>query len=367
VKSKRSLTGPNQIAIGAGLVRYVLKATFRNKAGYFFSFIFPLVFVIVFGLFGNARQTVRLGVSDGLDVSGPVYQALKSRGHGAFELIRAPDAELRRQVARGRLACLLAPDAGAPEGVTVVTAGEPSSARIAAESFIRSVLSDLSLEAAGVTQPAFRLTEREIPARAVRHIDFILPGQIGFSMLSLATFGIAFNLSMLRRTLVLKRMFATAVRPLTFVIALGLSRSVQAVLQSALIITLGVLLFHFTLARGLLTAGEMLVLSFLGILAFLGFGILIANIAEDEHTLPVVMNLFNLPQILLAGVFFPTDSLPRWLQHLGNNLPLAYLNTSLRRAANDGAGLPDLWPYILGMFAWGAVAYVLAARTFKTE
>ena len=35
--------------------------------------------------------------------------------------------------------------------------------------------------------------------------------------------------------------------------------------------------------------------------------------------------------------------------------------------ALDGAGLLELWPYLLGMTAWAALAYVLAARTFRTE
>jgi ABC-2 type transport system permease protein len=160
---------------------------------------------------------------------------------------------------------------------------------------------------------------------------------------------------------------ATAAAPLTLVLAQGFSRSVQAVLQTAILIAIGVFAFQFTLARGWVTFVEMLFLSFVGVLAFLGFGILMTNVADDEHTLPVMLNLFNLPQVLLAGVFFSTESLPGWVQAVGNNLPLSYLNNALRSAAIDGAGIPDLWPYLLGLSAWGIAAYVLAARTFRTE
>jgi ABC-2 type transport system permease protein len=366
----------SQLRIGAGLAKYVLKATFRNKAGYFFSFVFPLVFVLIFGMLGNVRQVVRLGVAEGFDRGGAVYRAIEAvaaeeaGAAGAVELVRGSEAELRRKLRYGQIAGILAPD-GAPDGtsaagVALVTAGSGSN-RAMAEGILNGVLAELSLRAAGVERPAYRLVRRELPGKAIRHIDFILPGQIGFAMLSLATFGIAYNLATLRKTLVLKRMFATAVKPITFVVAQGLSRSVQAVLQTAVLIAVGVGAFGFTLSQGWASFAAMLFLAFLGILAFIGFGILLSNLADDDHSLPVVLNLFNLPQVLLAGVFFPIDGLPGWVQAVGNNLPLAYLNISLRQVALEGSSLPQVWPYLLGMFAWAAAAYVLAARTFRTE
>ena len=38
----------HQVRAGLGLTRYALRATFRNKASYFFSLIFPLTLVLVF-------------------------------------------------------------------------------------------------------------------------------------------------------------------------------------------------------------------------------------------------------------------------------------------------------------------------------
>lgn len=360
----------SQVQVGFGLAKYILRATFRNKAGYFFSFIFPLVFVLVFGMLGNGRTRVRLGVPTDHNRTNPVYAQVENATQAAdspLELVSDSRPALEDQLRRGKIAGILADGPGSPATVTLVTADRPSRDRELVESYLQGLVASMSLRAAGVTQPAFQLARSAVPGRAHRHIDFILPGQIGFSMLSLATFGIAYNLATLRRTLVLKRMFATAVRPLTFVVAQGLSRSLQAVIQAAVLILVGVVAFQFTLVNGWVTLLQMLGLSFLGILSFIGFGILMSNVAEDEHTLPVVLNLFNLPQVLLAGVFFSIDDLPAWIQVIGNNLPLSYLNNSLRKVALDGAGLLEVWPYLLGMFAWAAVAYVLAARTFKVE
>lgn len=370
MKTSTPTRTPSQLAICLGLSRYAMKATFRNKAGFFFSLVFPLIFVSVFGMLGNFRHTVKLGIAEGVDRNNPAIQAIQGQAVGStapLELVYGREADLEAQLSADKIAAVIAPGSTAPSGITLITSqGNPTS-RAAAQTLIGGLVGEVNLRAAGVTNRAVPLDTREISGHTFRFIDFALPGQIGFSMLSLATFGMAYNLSTLRKTLVLKRMLATTARPITLVVAQCLSRSVQAVVQTAIIIAVGVFAFGFTLTHGWVTVVEMLVLAFLGIMAFLGFGILLSNVAADESTLPVVLNLFNLPQVLLAGVFFPIDGMPGWVQAIGNNLPLSYLNASLRAAATDGRGLAELWPYILGMFAWAMAAYVLAARSFKPE
>lgn len=361
----------NQVNVTLGLTKYSLKASLRNKASYFFSFVFPLVFVMVFGLLGSGDQKLKLGVTNTVDTNNPIYRTLETiaaKDNAPLELVKGEQSDLEKQLNQDKIASIVAPaDGRQSTTVKLVTSNGNPQGKASAEAFLNGVLSQMNLQASGLKDPPFKLSTQEISGKTYRYIDFALPGQIGFSMLSLATFGVAFTFITLRKTLVLKRMFATTVKPISFVIAQCLSRSVQAMLQTVVIIAVGVVAFHFTLANGWLTLLEMLVLSFFGVLAFLGFGILIANVAKDEQSLPVALNLFNLPQILLAGVFFPIDGMPKWVQAIGNNLPLAYLNTSLRKVAIEGVSFGSLWPYILGLFAWGVAAYILAARTFKTE
>ena len=372
MKTKAGYKSPSQLQIGAGLTKYALRAALRNKAGFFFSLIFPLTFVFVFGMIGSGRPSIRLGVSSQVQESRDSFtfgllKGIAEHEHAPVSFVTADDSTLRDELRRGKISGILEPASDGSHGFRLLTLTTPSDAKLAAQSFVQRATAEMSLRAADIT-PQFQVQQEEIPAAATgRYIDFALPGQIGFSMLSLATFGVGYSLSTLRKTLVLKRMMATTVKPLTFVVAQCLSRSVQALIQTAIIILVGVLFFHFTLTHGIFSAAEMVFLAFCGIMAFLGYGIFLSNIARDDQTLPVVLNLFNLPQVLLAGVFFPIDAMPTWVQWIGGNLPLAYLNISLRKAALEGASLFELWPYILGMAVWAVVAYVAAARTFHTE
>ena len=218
-----------------------------------------------------------------------------------------------------------------------------------------------------VIDPPVKLQEQKIEGRQARYIDFALPGQIGFSLLSTAIFGTVFGLIYLKKAGVLKRMFATPTKALTILLAQGLSRLVVALMQTMLILVIGVLVFKFYLPHGFITLLELILLSTIGLIAFLGFGYFFAGLANDENSAGPLVNLVTLPQFLLSGTFFSTDSLPTWLQPIANNLPLSYFNMAVRKITTEGGSLSETTPYIIGLLIWGAVMYILAARTFKWE
>jgi ABC-2 type transport system permease protein len=190
---------------------------------------------------------------------------------------------------------------------------------------------------------------------------------IGFALLGTALFGTVFGLIALKKTMVLKRMFATPTKPLTFLAGQGLSRLIFATAQTVVIVAVGVLAFHFTLPHGWWTWVDILIIQALGLVAFLGFGYFMAGFANDENSAGPLVNLVTLPQFLLSGVFFPTDSFPSWVQPIANNLPLSYFNEAIRKVTTESGNLSDTWPMLVGMLAWGAVMYILAAKTFRWE
>src|SRR5205085_8373202 len=108
--------------------------------------------------------------------------------------------------------------------------------------------------------------EKDIEGRAYKTIDFILPGQLGFSLLSAGVFGVAFMFFSLRNTLVLKRFFATPIKRTFIVLGEGFSRVLFSMITAVVIIAFGRLFFGFTLVHGFETFLEMLVLSFIGLL-----------------------------------------------------------------------------------------------------
>jgi ABC-2 type transport system permease protein len=203
--------------------------------------------------------------------------------------------------------------------------------------------------------------------RKYRTIDFILPGQLGFSLLSAGIFGVAFLFFNLRQQLVLKRFFATPIKRGYIVLGEGLSRVIFQMLTAVIIVLIGHFAFNFTLVHGVLTFAEIMVLSFIALLVFMGFGFIISGVAKNESSIPPLANIITLPQFLLAGTFFSVDGFPAWLQPISRAMPLTYYNDAMRKISFEGAHLNNCWLQIGVLIGWGVIAYAIAIKVFRWE
>lgn len=228
-------------------------------------------------------------------------------------------------------------------------------------------MAQLSASAVAPPPAMLQLHESTVEGRVYKTIDFILPGQLGFSLLSSGVFGTAFVFLSLRITLVIKRFFATPVKRYSIVLGEMLARIVFSLLGALFIIIIGHFAFGFTLVHGLVTVVNMLILSVLGLIVFMGFGFVVSGIAKNESTVPPIANIITLPQFLLSGTFFSISVFPAWLQPISRALPLTYLNDAMRKVAFEGAGLLDVSHQILILFLWMAIVYTVAVKTFKWE
>ncbi len=139
-----------------------------------------------------------------------------------------------------------------------------------------------------------------------------------------------------------------------------------------LYLLLGITLFGLRLDRVSL-AGAFLA-QLLTILAFSGIGILLASfIVVFKQETPINF-LFASISGLLAGVLYPVEVLPEWLQRLSNLLPLTYSLRAMRKAILLGDSLlgmsTDL--LVLGLFACvllplGFSAFHYAVRRAKVD
>ena len=113
------------------------------------------------------------------------------------------------------------------------------------------------------------------------------------------------------------------------------------------------MLINFTLAHGFVTVLELLVLSTLALIVFMGFGFFISSVAKNQNVIPIYANLFMFPQYFLCGTFFPKTVLPKSIHWLIEALPLTSLNDALRKVAFEGLHLNDCWKQVGILGAWG--------------
>jgi len=350
------------------LAKASFRSIMRSPSAVVFTLAFPLIFILVFGFLGGGGVKVDLAVAPGSDLQNPVIQALEK--NEVIHLVRGKEAaEIHEELEKGHIAAVIDVQKNKIERPAYVANVTYTSASIDKGNILKSVLSNLyySLNAKDMQPSVAQLNESTVTGRIYRTIDFILPGQLGFSLLSTGVFGTAFVFFGLRQNLVIKRFFATPVRRSSIVFGEGIARIGFALLGAVFIILIGHFFFHFTLIHGIVTVINMLLLSVIGLIVFMGFGFVVSGVAKSESTIPPISNIITLPQFLLSGTFFSIDAFPEWLQPISRALPLTYLNDAMRKVAFEGAGLWDVKHQILIMVIWGIGIYAVAVKVFKWE
>jgi ABC-2 type transport system permease protein len=195
-----------------------------------------------------------------------------------------------------------------------------------------------------------------------RYIDFLIPGLLGMNLMNSGMWGIGFALVDMRQRKVLKRFVATPMRRSDFLLALTSSRLVLMVIEIALLLGFGVLVFHM---RVLGSLANILLIATLGAIAFGGLGLLTASRAQKLESVSGLMNLVMMPMWIFSGVFFSSERFPAMLQPLIKLLPLTALNDALRATILQGATLGAQAGRLLILVLWAVISFVLALRWFR--
>jgi len=350
------------------LAKASFRSIMRSPSAVVFTLAFPLIFILVFGFLGGGGVKVDVAIAPGSDLKNPVIRALDQVS--VIRLVRNKEAaEIKTALEKGNYDAVINVQrnlAGKPAYIANV---QYTSASMDKGNILKSVLNNLlySLNTRDIKPSVAEIRESTVHGRVYRTIDFILPGQLGFSLLSTGVFGTAFVFFSLRQNLVIKRFFATPVSRSSIVFGEGIARIGFALMGAVFIILIGHFFFHFTLIHGVITVLNMLLLALLGLIVFMGFGFVVSGIAKSESTIPPISNIITLPQFLLSGTFFSIDAFPSWLQPISRALPLTYLNDAMRKVAFEGAGLWDVKQQILIIVIWGIGIYAVAVKVFKWE
>jgi ABC-2 type transport system permease protein len=350
-----------------------LIATLRSPVSVVFALLFPLIFVTVFGaMVDNTAVKVKVVLSPRSDSSNALYAAVKEVK--IFDLSYGSDSTaMMADLKKGRIAAVLYLHPPAMvNGVPHYTADLLGSSAVADKlPLVRAALREAAAQVNRRVLPnlpeAATVRTINVPGRMYRQIDFILPGQLGFSLLMAGVFSSAFLLFSLRDTLVLKRIYVTPIKGPFVLLGEMISRLLFQVICFIIITGLGYYAFHFTLVNGLLTFLEMLLLSVFGLIIFMGIGFIISGMIRNESAIAPVANTITVPQILLCGLFFPIENYPSWLRGFCELLPLTFFVDGLRKIAFEGLHIWQIPVQLGGLVIWGAIIAFLSVKSFRWE
>jgi ABC-type multidrug transport system permease subunit len=208
----------------------------------------------------------------------------------------------------------------------------------------------------------YSIRKAQITGDAVRYVDWVLPGILGMNMMFSCLFGVGYVVVRYRKNGFLKRLRATPLRAIEFVIAQVASRLVLIILITGFVYA-GTKYFLDTRMDG--SYLTLILVALVGAIALLSMGLLVAARISSEELAGGLLNLITWPMMLLSGVWFSLEGTDEWVRQLANIFPLTHILESARAVMLDGATLVDIAPALLSLSILSIVFLGLGAAMFR--
>ncbi|GIU16953.1 MULTISPECIES: ABC transporter permease [unclassified Shewanella] len=208
------------------------------------------------------------------------------------------------------------------------------------------------------------LQKSAITGKAVRHVEWLLPGIIGMNMMFSALYGVGYVVVRYRRTGVLKRLKVTPLSAWQFLASQLLSRLGATVLSAIIVFAVIALMFDIR------SQGNMLLLvlnTLLGSAAMISIGLLVASRTRSDELCNGLLNVISWPMMFLSGIWFSLEGSTPWVRFLADCLPLTHMNDANRAVIIDGAGLFDISDHLMFLVAITLVCLGAASRSFRWD
>jgi ABC-2 type transport system permease protein len=351
---------------------------FRDKTAIFFTVLFPLIFLFIFGSLNSGDGSVSLNVAvvnqSNSEFSKQFVNQLK-KGDTAVkvdEKITSLSAA-REKMARAQLdaAIVLPKDFGAaasgksyPTGDAQIyyTQNNQSSAQVL-QTIIESVFKNINQKLVKSDTP-FTVSSRELKEKSLSQFDYTFAGLLGFAIIGMGIFGPINVFPELKKMGVLRRLSTTPIKVWQYFLTIMLSQLVIGSVSILAMFFAAMTVFKLNIIGNYL---ELAAFIAFGIILILGVGLALGGWAKNERQAAPLSNIIVFPMMFLSGTFFPRFLMPEWLQNLSAYIPLTPVIDGIRLISTEGKHLVDVAPQLGLMSIWLVVIYAIAFRVFRWE
>ena len=206
------------------------------------------------------------------------------------------------------------------------------------------------------------ITKEQISGEPVRYVDWVLPGILGMNMMFSCLFGVGYVVVRYRKNGFLKRLRATPLRAIEFVIAQVASRLVLVTLITSFVFA-GTKYFLDTRMDG--SYITLFIVLVVGAVSLISMGLMIAARVTSEELAGGLLNMVTWPMMMLSGVWFSLEAANDAVRNIAKVFPLTHILDSARAVMLDGANLAAIAPQLIALLAMTAVFLVIGAVIFR--
>ncbi len=357
--------------------KIAIRRAFRDKTAIFFIFLFPLIFLFVFGgIFskssGVSFKVALINQSKNDFAKQFVEQAKQQKSLKIDQQVSTLD-QAKEKMKRGQLdaAIVLPSEFGQQQEGVTYPSGKAliyyTQNNYQASQTLASVLQDQFRtinDQFVTTETPFTVKAEQLNERAQSQFDYVFAGLVGFSIIGLGIFGPVNVFPELKKQGVLRRLHTTPLRVWQFFVANVISQSVIGLISIALMVLVAMTVFHLKVTGSFI---ELAIFIVYGIVMIFGIGMAIGGWAKDQNQAAPLANIVVFPMLFLSGTFFPRFLMPQWLQRVSDFLPLTPVIDGIRLIATEGKHLTQLGPQLALMTIWLVIVYAIAFKSFRWE
>jgi len=206
--------------------------------------------------------------------------------------------------------------------------------------------------------------KQTVDGKEIRYVDWVLPGILSFNIMMGCLFGVGYVIVRYRKSGFLKRLKATPLSALEFLIAQMCSR-LLLMLSITIFVFWGCDLFlNFTMLGSYFL---LLLITLLGSICMISLGLLVAATISSEELAGGVLNLITWPMMILSGVWFSLEGTHPFVQNIAQILPLTHLVDGARAIMTEGQGIADIYPNLIVLSVMSIVFLFAGAKIFRWE
>jgi ABC-2 type transport system permease protein len=341
------------------------KGFFRDRTALFFTILFPLMFLVLFGGIFKDQTASRSDIIQIGDVA--LLDSMPADQRGQLDQVLMVERTNDRAAALERVRKGEVDAAVEQTGSTIVlhySAADPVKSGTV-QGLFNSLVQSGNLTLAGVTTPALSLRTAQVEDESLKTIQYVTPGLLGWAIATGAMFGAALTLVTWRQKKILRRLRLAPVGAPTIAGArVGVS-IVIALVQTAIFIGVASIPYFGLQLSDYWWMAIPLVM--VGTLSFLSIGLLAGSFSKTPEAASAVANLIVLPMAFLSGAFFPLQGAPGWLQTISQAMPLRHLVDGMQAVMVRGQGPAAVLPQLGILLAFAVVVSVIAVALFRWD
>ncbi len=355
-----------------------LKGFVRNKAAVFWTLMFPVLLILMFGFIfqneGNISYDLHIQNQDSGNWSATLTDIINETDLFDVEMV-SPNEDAQHYMQDNDANVLLIIPEGYTDEINYKLAGlsqaglvnltimyDPTQSSTQAKiQILDSIIQGVNKGFANATDTIGLDTQTSI-SDEFTFIDFFAPGIIAMSVMATSLFGSVTINTELRQKGILRKLATTPITRSEWLVSNILYQLVMALFAIIAILIVGILVFDLRPHINLFLPLFIL----LDVFAFSGLGMLITRFVKEAQSAEAAANALMFPMMFLAGTFFPLEMMPDFLQKTALVLPLYYVNEGLRDSMvrlDFGSALFNA--AVIGIF--GIIVFILGIFLTKWE